>query len=474
MVLRRTKIVATLGPAVDDTTILSDMLRAGVDCVRLNMSHGSLQEQANRIENVRNCARTLKKEIGIIIDLQGPKIRIKKFKQGFAMLKIGQTFTLDTEYPEAEGDDQVVGVGYASLAQDVKVGDTLLLDDGLFVLLVQKIEESRVICEIKLGGKLTDHKGLNRLGGGLTAATLTEKDKADIQFAAKNQADYIALSFVRHAADVEEARSLFQHAGGTGAVIAKIERAEAIANIDEIIKASNAVMVARGDLGVELGFAELPAVQKHIIARSRALDRAVITATQMMESMKYQPIPTRAEVSDVANAVLDGTDAVMLSVETANGQYPAQAVAAMADACLAAEKQNVTRVSQHRLECHFTQVDEAIAMAVMYMANHMDTKAIVALTESGSTPLWMSRIRSGIPIYALCRHATVRRRMMLYRGVYPIAFDVMSYTLQDVDQFAVKTLLEHDIVMTGDKIIISHGDKLGSSGKANTLKVLTI
>jgi pyruvate kinase len=474
MVLRRTKIVATLGPAVDDKAMLAEMLRAGVDCVRLNMSHGTMVDQATRIENVRDCALTLKKEIGIIVDLQGPKIRVKKFKQGFALLKIGQTFTLDTQHPEAEGDDNIVGVGYPSLAQDVKVGDTLLLDDGLFVLAVQKIESTRVVCEVKLGGRLTDHKGLNRLGGGLTAETLTKKDKADIQFAAKNQADYIALSFVCNAHDVDEARILFQQAGGTGGVIAKIERAEAITNIDAIIKASNAVMVARGDLGVELGFAELPSVQKHIIARSRALDRAVITATQMMESMKSQPIPTRAEVSDVANAVLDGTDAVMLSVETANGQYPVQSVAAMAEACLAAEKQRITKISQHRLECHFTQVDEAIAMAVMYMANHMDTKAIVALTESGSTPLWMSRIRSGIPIYALCRHATVRRRMMLYRGVYPIAFDVMNYTLQDVDQFAVKTLLEHGIVTTGDNIIISHGDKLGSSGKANTLKVLTI
>lgn len=474
MVLRRTKIVATLGPAVDDKSVLCEMLGAGVDCVRLNMSHGTMEEQTARIERVRACANALKKEIGIIVDLQGPKIRIKKFKQGFANLTIGQIFTLDTAYPEADGDTHVVGVGYPSLAQDVKVGDTLLLDDGLFVLAVQKIEHSRVICEVKLGGKLTDHKGLNRLGGGLTAETLTEKDRSDIQFAAKNQSDYIALSFVRDAADIEEARALFEQAGGTGNVIAKIERAEAIVNLDAIIKASNAVMVARGDLGVELGFAELPAVQKHIIARSRALDRAVITATQMMESMKYQPIPTRAEVSDVANAVLDGTDAVMLSVETANGQYPAEAVAAMADTCLAAEKQRVTQVSQHRLECRFTQVDEAVAMAAMYMANHMDTKAIVALTESGSTPLWMSRIRSGIPIYALCRHAAVRRQMMLYRGVYPIAFDVTNYSLQDVDQFAIKTLLEHGIVTVGDKIIISHGDKLGSSGKANILKVLTI
>ncbi|MEY3183296.1 MAG: pyruvate kinase [Pseudomonadota bacterium] len=474
MALRRTKIVATLGPAVDDKAVLNDLLRAGVDCVRLNMSHGSSDAQAKRIAQLRSCALALKKEIGIIIDLQGPKIRIKKFKSGFALLKIGQSFTLDPQYPETDGDEHIVGVGYPPLAQDVTVGDTLLLDDGLFVLEVEKIEGTRVICVVKLGGKLTDHKGLNRLGGGLTAETLTEKDKTDIQFAAKNQADYIALSFVRSAEDVMEAKTLFQDAGGTGGVIAKIERAEAISHLDAIIKASNAVMVARGDLGVELGFAELPSVQKQIIARSRALDRAVITATQMMESMKSQPIPTRAEVSDVANAVLDGTDAVMLSVETANGQYPVQAVSAMADACLAAEKQRITRVSQHRLECHFTQVDEAIAMAVMYMANHMDTKAIVALTESGSTPLWMSRIRSGIPIYALCRHATVRRRMMLYRGVYPIAFDVMNYSLQDVDQFAVKTLLEHGIVIAGDKIIISHGDKLGSSGKANTLKVLTI
>jgi pyruvate kinase len=473
MALRRTKIVATLGPAVDDKAVLHAILRAGVDCVRLNMSHGTRQEQAERIAHVRAYAADLKKEIGIMVDLQGPKIRIKKFKSGFAQLKIGQTFTLDTDYPEAEGNDQIVGIGYSALPQEVKVGDTLLLDDGLFVLEVKKIDHSRVISEVKLGGKLSNHKGLNRLGGGLTAKTLTDKDRIDIQFAAKHRADYLALSFVREAADIEEARTLFKQAGGSGSIIAKIERAEAITHIDSIIQASNGVMIARGDLGVELGFAGLPALQKHIIARARSLDRAVITATQMMESMKSQPIPTRAEVSDVANAVLDGSDAVMLSVETANGQYPVEAVSAMAEACLAAEKQPAARVS-HRLESHFTQVDEAIALSAMYMANHMDTKAIVALTESGSTPLWMSRIRSGIPIYALCRHDDVRRRMSLYRGVYPIDFDVMHYTLQDVDQFALKTLLEHGIVTTGDKVIITYGDKLGSSGKANTLKVLTI
>jgi len=474
MTLRRTKIIATLGPAVSETAVLLKLLQAGVDCVRLNMSHGSTAEHQNRVTQVRSCAQQLQKEIGIIVDLQGPKIRIKKFKKGFTQLKIGNTFILDTQHQESEGDDKIVGVGYPTLPQDVHVGDTLLLDDGLIVLSVQQIKASQVICDVKLGGRLSDHKGLNRLGGGLTAATLTEKDKTDIQFAAECQADYIALSFTRDSRDVIEARTLFEQAGGSGAVIAKIERVEAVENVEAIIHASNAVMVARGDLGVELGFAELPAVQKHIIARARALDRAVITATQMMESMRFQPIPTRAEVSDVANAVLDGTDAVMLSVETANGQYPVEAVAAMAEACVAVEKQRITKISQHRLECYFNQTDEAIAMAAMYMANHMDTKAIVALTESGSTPLWMSRIRSGIPIYALCRHPAVRRRMTLYRGVYPIAFDVMNYTLQDVDRFAVKTLAEHGIVASGDKVIVTHGDKLGSSGKANTLKVLTI
>lgn len=474
MVLRRTKIVATLGPALDDVSLLEQTLMAGVDLVRLNMSHGTEAQQVQRMAAVQACANKLKKEIGFIIDLQGPKIRIKKFKQGIVKLKTGQTFILDTAHPEDEGTENIVGVGYAQLPQDVRADDTLLLDDGLIVLLVKKIEKSQVICEVKLGGKLSNNKGLNRLGGGLTAETLTEKDKQDIQFAAKMHADYIALSFPRSAEDVEDARVLFRKAGGTGGLIAKIERTEAIAELDAIIQASDAVMVARGDLGVELGFAELPAIQKHIIARARALDRAVITATQMMESMIHQPIPTRAEVSDVANAVLDGTDAVMLSAETANGEFPDKAVAAMAETCLAVERQRNTKVSQHRVECHFNQVDEAIAMATMYMANHMDTRAIVALTESGSTPLWMSRIRSGIPIYALCRHPQVRRRMALYRGVYPIAFDVTNYTLQDVHQFALKTLSEHGVVVAGDKVIITHGDKLGNSGKANTLKVLIV
>lgn len=474
MALRRTKIIATLGPALDDPDQLLATLAAGVDLVRVNMSHSTQEEHSKRIEQVHLVAHKLNQEIGVILDLQGPKIRIRRFEKGSIQLKNGHTFTLDSAHPENAGNEQVVGVSYPKLSQEVHPGDALLLDDGLIVLMVSAIENTSVICKVKLGGVLLDNKGLNRRGGGLTAETLTQKDHIDIEFAAQVHADYIALSFTRSAEDVEDARILFRKAGGTGGVIAKIERVEAVHDIDAIIQASDAVMVARGDLGVELGFAELPATQKHIIARARALDRAVITATQMMESMIYQPIPTRAEVSDVANAVLDGTDAVMLSAETANGAYPTDAVAAMAEACLGAEREVSNQISHHRLESRFKQVDEAIAMATMYTANHFDTRAIVALTESGSTPLWMSRIRSGIPIYALCRHPQVRRRMRLYRGVYPLAFDVTHYTLQDVHEFAIQKMQNQGIVNPGDKVIMTHGDKLGSSGKANTIKILTV
>lgn len=327
---------------------------------------------------------------------------------------------------------------------------------------------------VKLGGKLSNNKGLNRRGGGITAPALTEKDQKDILFAAEQDIDYIALSFPRSAADIQHLRSLLEKAGSKAAIIAKIERVEAVEALDEIIKASDAIMIARGDLGVELGFAELPAVQKHAIGRARALDRAVITATQMMESMVHSPIPTRAEVSDVANAVLDGTDAVMLSAETAVGEYPDKAVQAMAEVCVAAEKQKVTQVSNHRLECQFNRVDEAVAMATMYTANHIHAKAIVALTESGSTPLWMSRIRSGIPIYGLSRNKLARGRMTLYRGVYPIHFDVTKFSSSGVTEEALQELKKRALIQKDDTIIVTKGDVMGNVGGANSMKIVIV
>lgn len=476
-VLKRTKIIATLGPSTQGEVMLEKMLKAGMDLVRINFSHGSREDRLSQINQVRACAARLGVEVGVLADLQGPKIRISRFEQGSVNLIEGEKFILDADFSKDKGDVHQVGIDYPQLAKDVRPQDILLLDDGRIVLGVDKIEQSRVICTVQVGGPLSNNKGINRLGGGLSAEALTDKDRIDIQEAVAMGADYIAISFPRSAADICLARQLITQANGQVGIVAKIERAEAIDALDDIIKASDAVMVARGDLGVEIGDAELPAVQKHIIKRARALDKSVITATQMMESMIHNSIPTRAEVFDVANAVLDGTDAVMLSAETATGQHPDKVIEAMTRICLGAEKQAHTRISRHRVECQFQRVDEAIAMAVMYTANHFDIKAIIALTESGSTPLWMSRIRSGIPIYALSRQIKTQRRMTLYRGVYPVPFDVpglQDMKLELLNQLAVAELERRGIVKKGDRVILTRGDLIGVHGRTNAMQIIEV
>lgn len=472
--LRRTKIIATLGPSTDEPGMLHRMITAGVNLVRVNLSHGVRASHQHRIEAVRAASLELNKEVGILVDLQGPKIRIARFKEGSVLLSNGSSFVVDANLPKDAGTVHSVGIEYKQLPKEVKSGDILLLDDGLIMLEVEKIEGAKIHCVVKLGGKLSNNKGINRRGGGLTAAPLTPKDRDDIHFAASMNVDYVAISFPRSAEDIRQTRALLEQAGSRAGVIAKIERVEAIEELDEIIQSSDAVMVARGDLGIEVGYAELPAIQKHIIGRAHVLDRAVITATQMMESMVHSPIPTRAEVSDVANAVLDGTDAVMLSAETATGDFPDKAIHAMHEVCLAVERQKIMQISHHRLESRFTRIDESIAMAAMYVANHIDTRAIIALTETGSTPLWMSRIRSGIPIYGLSRHKGARGRMTLYRGVYPIDFDVTRYPRVQVTQEAIAELTRLGAIQSGDRVVVTKGDIMGNSGGANTLKIVVV
>ncbi|EKD54962.1 MAG: hypothetical protein ACD_60C00030G0012 [uncultured bacterium] len=472
--MRRTKIVVTLGPSLDDPDTLKRVILAGANVFRANFSHGTYDAHQKRIQQVRAFAAEYQKSIAILVDLQGPKIRIARFKNKKIQLKEGQTFILDTELGNEEGTEQSVSLDYKDLPNDVRPGDTLLLDDGRIVMQVEKIETHRIYCKVIVEGELSNNKGINRLGGGLSAAALTDKDRADLIEAVRLDADYIAVSFPRNAADIEEARDLLKAAGGKAGIIAKIERAEAVTHIEEIIHASDGVMVARGDLGVELGDAELPGVQKHIIQSARSLNKPVITATQMLETMTYNTIPTRAEVSDVANAVLDGTDAVMLSQETAVGKYPDKAVAAMDRICLSAEKNPSAKISRHRLEVHFQYVDEAIAMATMYTANHLDIKAIIALTESGTTPLWMSRIKSSIPIFGLSRNVATERRMALYRGVYPIHFDATHIDRRTLNQAAAVTLQKLGILKEGDLVIITKGDLMGVHGKTNSMKIFTV
>ena len=470
---RRTKIVATLGPATDDPHVLEEMVRAGVDVARLNFSHGTVADHERRLEAVREAAQQAGRYVGVLGDLQGPKIRIERFVEGKVMLVDGAEFILDASLPADAGTVDAVGIAYKKLPTDVSVGDVLLLDDGQISLKVVGIDGPRIKTRVMVGGTLSNNKGINARGGGLSAGALTDKDREDIRTAARMKLDFLAVSFPRDAADMEEARGLFRQAGGFGLLIAKIERAEAVANLAAVTKASDGVMVARGALGVEMGYAELAGLQKQIIREARDQNKMAIMATQMMESMITANIPTRAEVSDVANAVMDGTDAVMLSAETASGRHPAKVVEAMAAIVLGAEKYQVSHPRAQHSSGVFEYTDQAIAAAVMYTANHLHVKAIVALTESGSTALWMSRVRSDIPIYAFTRHERTRRRVTLYRGVYPVAYDIEDRG--EAVYFSIfRVLLGQKLVSENDNIILTKGELSGISGGTNSMQILRV
>ncbi len=472
--MRRTKIVATLGPGSSSSEVILEMIRAGVDVFRLNFSHGSHEEQKHRVDLIRVCSESTGRIVGILADLQGPKIRTHKFKDGVVQLIKGETFILDAALGKDEGTQERVGLAYKNLPKDVKPGDVLLLDDGRVELEVSEVTGNEVRCIVVYTCELSNNKGINLKGGGLSAPALTDKDKEDLKAAVAMDVDYVALSFARTAADVEQCRELVRAEGSDAGIVTKVERAEAIENIDEIVEASDVIMVARGDLGVEMGDAELPALQKSLIKNARSKNKVVITATQMMESMIDNPIPTRAEVFDVANSVLDGTDAVMLSGETAVGRYPAKTVEAMGRICEHAEKQRVAMTSDHRVDLVFGKVDEAIAMATMYTANHLKMNAIASMTESGATVLWMSRISSGIPIYALTPRLRTLSRVTLYRGVYPVRADFTKLAPMDVTLGVVDLLKSKNIVETGDRIVLTRGDMLGDEGGSNIMKIVSV
>ncbi|MFK5950065.1 MAG: pyruvate kinase [Methylococcales bacterium] len=472
--LRRTKILATLGPASDKPGVLEALFEAGIDVVRMNFSHGVAQDHIDRAEAVRALSKKTGRLVGILCDLQGPKIRIAKFKDTKVWLNEGQAFALDINLDTDAGTTEEVGIIYEPLAKEVKKGSRLLLDDGRIVLDVVSTDGTRIECTVHVGGYLSNNKGINLQGGGLSAAALTEKDKEDIKTIGIIGADFVAVSFPRCAEDLHEARRLLEAENCYAGIVSKVERAEAIEAMDEIILASDVVMVARGDLGVEIGDANLPAVQKRLISRSRDLNRAVITATQMMESMIENPIPTRAEVFDIANAVHDGTDAVMLSAETASGNYPVQAVKAMADICKTTEQQSSVRESKHRLDCQFSRTDEAIAMSAMYLANHSNITGIATLTESGSTALWMSRISSGLPIYAFSSHVKTLSKTTIYRGVFPVYFTHESMDHVNVNNELLAKLKARGCAKQGDTFIITKGDLTGTQGGTNALKVVTL
>lgn len=475
--IRRTKIIATLGPASESPEVLEKILRNGADVIRLNFSHGTADEHRARAELVRSISKKLNRHVAILADLQGPKIRIAKFKDNRKVnLVIGQKFDLDTALPNDAGDETQVGCVYEPLPRDVKSGDILILNDGLIELQVDSIVGTRVHCTVTIGGILSNNKGINKQGGGLSAPALTDKDKEDLKTAVAIKADYLAVSFPRHRADMDEARELLRQAGSDMGIVAKVERAEAIEPgvIEGIIDASDAIMVARGDLGVEIGDARLPQVQKRLIRLARQYDKVAITATQMMESMITSPMPTRAEVSDVANAVFDGTDAVMLSAETAAGDFPDRAVETMARVCIEAEKYPRERVGD-RTRDQFSRIDEAISLSAMYIANHLPVRAIGALTETGTTTLWMSRISSGIPIFALTSHEDVCRRVVLYRGVYPISFNEKGISEHAIlNRAIVEEFINRGLVEMEDMVILTKGDLTGEAGGTNALKIAKV
>ena len=471
---RRTKIVATLGPATDDPDVLERLIRVGCDVVRVNFSHGDPDTHARRIRMVRATARELDTDVAVLADLAGPKIRIDRFREGRVELEAGQSFTLYARANPPPGDQSGVGVAYLRLAEDVRPGSELLLDDGLMAMTVERVEGDAIHCKIRTAGVLSDRKGLNLRGGGLSIPGLSEADGADIERAAEWQVDYLAVSFPRSAEDIERARSLLHKAGGTAALVSKIERTEAIENLEAIIEASDAVLVARGDLGVEIGEAELPGLQKRIIAMSLNQNRPVITATQMMQSMVDSPIPTRAEVLDVANAVIDGTDAVMLSAETAVGRHPPRVIEAMARICEGAERHVQAHVPSRLLNVRAERIDQAIAMAAMITSNNLPVKAIIALTESGSTAQWLSRVRSPAPIVALSPNRASLRRMRLFQHVNPLFFAPDSTSSAKVVHQALERVREAGLVATGDRVLLTMGDEMGVLGGTNTLKILTV
>jgi pyruvate kinase len=473
---RATKIVATLGPASSSPEVLERMIRAGVDVVRLNFSHGTAQDHIDRATLVREVARRVGKEVAIMADLQGPKIRVGKFEGGKTMLEPGQSFILDGATTEL-GTNERVGLDYKELPRDLRPGDTLLLNDGLLKLTVDAVRGAEIHTTVVVGGELSNNKGINKAGGGLTAPALTAKDMEDIKTAMSFQCEYLAVSFPKNATDMEMARQLANVAGEStkhrAALIAKIERSEAIPVLESILRASDGIMVARGDLAVEVGNATVPALQKKMIKMARELDRIVITATQMMESMIVNPVPTRAEVSDVANAVLDGTDAVMLSAETAAGKYPVETVEMMSTICIEAERAEEVSLDADFTNKLFGRIDQSIAMAALFAAYHLGCKAILALTESGSTALWMSRHRIHVPIYGLTSQVNSQRKMTLYRNVRPLL--IPSFTDRDHALGKAEALLvDQGVLKSGDTYAITVGEPMGHPGGTNMLKICRV
>lgn len=471
---RRTKIIATVGPACYAPEVLRAMILAGTDVLRFNFSHAT-EFFLQKVNLAREIAAELNRPLAIMADIQGPKIRIGCFKEESIMLTEGETFTLDCRIDAPLGDEKGVNVLYPNLCHELAIEDRLLLDDGLIELVVKGIKGPRIECLVVEGGLLKNHKGINRKGGGLAARALTTKDKEDIKIAADANVDYLALSFVKDASDVQIARQILATLGKKDlSIVVKIERMEALDHLTEIIVEADAIMVARGDLGVEVGAAEVPAIQKQVIEKTRQLNKVVITATQMMESMIHHAQPTRADVSDVANAVLDGTDAVMLSAETATGQYPVKVIQMVDKICMSAEKHASFYYHIDSESCAYQRADQAIAMAAMHSANHFPIKAIIALTESGATAIWMSRLHSNVPIYAVTSNPGTVSQLSLVSNVFPLFFDYSQIDNHDMNQKVIDFLVDSHCIEENTFILFTRGQIIGQPGQTNRLEILRV
>ena len=470
---RTTKIIATLGPATDSEQTIMELINAGVDVVRMNFSHGDSEDHLRRAQLLRKISKQKKYHVAILGDLQGPKIRIQRFVNDQIKLNAGQSFILDAQLDPNAGNENQVGVSYAALYKDVKKGDELLLDDGRITLEVEKSENYRVYTSVKVGGILSNNKGVNRRGGGLSAQTITDKDKEDIKIATQMGVDYLAVSFPKSPEDMIYAKKLLRQAGSNAALIAKIERSEALDCIDAILEVVDGVMVARGDLSIEIGDATLTAVQKQLINKARNHNCIAITATEMLQSMIDSNVPTRAEISDIANAVLDGSDALMLSAESAIGKHPALVVETMSRICQGAEQGDMIQHSSgYLLNQQVDKFDQAIALSATYTATHLNVSAIATMTESGSTSKWLSRLVSSIPIYALTHHIQTCRKVTLYRGVYPVL--LKDNNPNDINQEVINALKPYHHFDKDSVIIITKGDKKRQLGGTNAMKIIRV
>lgn len=467
--MKRTKIVCTIGPASQNVETLVKLVQRGMDVARLNFSHGSYEEHAARIAAVREAARRVGKRIAILLDIQGPKIRTGEMRGGKVPLQAGQMYALTTQ--PCVGDEERAHVPYPPLTRDLKPGHTIYLDDGLLEMQVMEVQPPEVHCKVVVGGELGSHKGVILSGVSVDLPACTEKDIADIRFGVSQDVDFVAASFVREAANVEEVRRIIQEAGGQQQIIAKIESDEGVRNIDGIIEAANGIMVARGDLGIGIPPEEVPLVQKMIIARCNAAGKPVITATQMLESMVHNPRPTRAEVTDVANAILDGTDAVMLSGESTVGKYPVETVHMMAKIAVHTESSiNYEMNFRKRRVPTGLSVADAISHATCQTVYDLGIAAVITSTQSGSTARMISKYRPKVPIVAATPDERVARQLALMWGVYPVVVP-QTKNIDEMLDVSVEAALASGLVSRGDLVAITAGVRTGEPGSTNLLKV---